>query len=259
MDKKLKFNTLLTELVEIANDMGNMIDKETVDSHFKELDLETGMYTAIYHYLNENKITITGIAPDAAKNNINQTFGVPEDFDISKEEASFVKMYYDELKNIPELTEDEERILVNQLIQNDPTVKNQLIEANLKLVISCVERYRNQGVSVGDLIQEGNLGLMEGISTFNGNGDRIYQDFKEHLNSSIAYAMQNSIDEQIGSSRINEHLASRANSLDITSKELADTLGREPTMEELSKYTSLPEEELRNIMKYSLDALNTIE
>ena len=109
-------------------------------------------------------------------------------------------------------------------------------------------------------MQEGNLGLMEGVMTYHGNADLL--EFHDHLIASIKNAMHDAILEQNTASRIDSHVADRANELDRASISLSKELDRTPTLEELAKYLSLPEDEVERIMKMSLDALtidNSVE
>ena len=250
MDKKLEFNNLLSELMETAIKNNNILDKETVDRHFHDFGMTPDMYTHIYSYLKENKVYVSGLEDSFETS----------DFDITKEEELFVKMYYEELENLDPLTEEEELSLIRVFMENhDELSRKRLIESNLKIILDKIEHFINKGVTVGDLIQEGNLGLVEGIATFESLGDRILIDFKEHLNLSVTNAMQNAVNEYISSNRTGQHLADRANTLDLVARELSKELGREPSLQELSQHVSLSEEEVHNIMKYSLDALNSVD
>lgn len=136
-------------------------------------------------------------------------------------------------------------------------MKLPLLEANLKTVLSLAESFRDKGVSHGDLLQEGNLGLMEGIMTYKGN--TAISEFHSHIENTIKNALNDAILEQNTSSRITSHAADRANELDRASITLSKELDRTPTLEELAKYLSLPEDEVERIMKMSLNALTIDE
>lgn len=253
MDKKLEFGNLLSELVEIAAGNGNIIDKNTVDNHFASLELESPMFTYIYEYLNSQKISVIGIDSNDDENDI---LGVPDKLDTPPLEDAFIQMYYDDLNNITPLDNVSEQNLLSDYLTGNVENSKKLIETNMHLVIDIIKDYQGRGVTHGDLIQEGNLGLMEGVFTFNSQDDSTLDNFKQYIRASIYNAIENAINEHISSSRIDDHLAERSNMLDDASRDLAKTLEREPTLEELAKFTSLSENEIHNIMKYSLDALN---
>ena len=111
-----------------------------------------------------------------------------------------------------------------------------------------------QGVKRGDLIQEGNLGLIEAIMNYDHK-----TDFDEFIVKFIENAMKDAIDEELGMNRIAEHAADRANAISDATTELAQKLGREATIEELCEYMSLSEDEIRDVMKMSLDAMTINE
>ena len=129
-------------------------------------------------------------------------------------------------------------------------MKKRLSEANLRLVVSIAKRYVGRGMLFLDLIQEGNLGLIEGIMNYDHS-----LDFDTFVGTYIEKAMQDAIDEELSINRISNHAAERANAISDATTELAQKLGREATLEELCEYMSLSEDEIRDVMKMSLDAM----
>lgn len=199
--------------------------------------------------------------------------------DVSNEdmkEQRIVEMYLEDIQNAVSLSESEELLYLKKYLNisnnnysenntnnslkldnsNETDIQNltsRLTESNLKLVPDIAKTFKNKGVTFGDLLQEGNLGLLEGIMTYQGNADLT--EFHGHLIHSIKNAMNDAILEQNTSSRIGSHVADRANELDRASINLSKELDRTPTLEELAKYLSLTEDEVERIMKMSLDAL----
>jgi DNA-directed RNA polymerase sigma subunit (sigma70/sigma32) len=285
-DKKAQFHEALAFLIETANINNGKVTTADIHQAFDDIIDDDSMYQLIYDYLLENKISIQGYVQNSSKissasddlsdfNNKEYTdFSAnSSDIDISDinistdtddmKEKNFVDMYYSELENISKLSPESELSLISTLVDNnskdniDKTIVNMLIEGNLNLVIIISENFRNKGVSLADLIQEGNIGLMEGIMTYNGSVD--ITEFHSHLELYITNALNNTIFEQNASSRISSHVADRANELDRASVTLSKELDRTPTLEELAKYLSLPEDEVERIMKMSLNALNVNE
>ena len=270
-EKKSQFHEALSFLVESANINNGSLTIDEIKSALNDVITDDEQYTLVYDYLLENKISIKGYVPIVKKSPANISYNEAEDgnADISEinvstsvddaKEKTFVDMYYDDLENMVVLTEEEELILLEKVLADtsDKLSLNSLIEGNLKTVIELAEDFRNKGVSHGDLLQEGNLGLMEGILTY--DGKLLLEEFHSHLENSIRNAINDAILEQNASSRINFHVADRANELDCASIALSKELDRTPTLEELAKYLSLPEDEVERIMKMSLNALTIDE
>ena len=266
-EKKSQFHEALSFLVESANINNGTLTIDEIKSALDDVITDDSMYQLVYDYLLENKISINGYIPVAKKFT---TSGSSEEvinisnINVSTEEndnkeQTFLNMYYDDLENIITLSAEEECILLEKLLKDshDKTTINSLIEANLKTVLSLAESFRDKGVSHGDLLQEGNLGLMEGIMTYKGN--TAISEFHSHIENTIKNALNDAILEQNTSSRITSHAADRANELDRASITLSKELDRTPTLEELAKYLSLPEDEVERIMKMSLNALTIDE
>lgn len=255
MDKKLEFNTALAGLIETAAANSNSLTTEQIENTFEGI-LDKDMLEHVYEYLVENKVTIKGyIAPVklAEEDTTSNTEDV--EYKESATEQSYINMYLSELDDIMLLSPEEELALITLAKQGDIKSKDKLVEINLKRVINVVDEYKGKGIPTSDLIQEGNLGLIEGIATY--NGEESLTEFHNHLIKYINTAIQSVIDEEIDAGRIGKHLADRANALDRFSTEFAKENGREATLEELAFGMGLPEEEIRNILKYSLDALNS--
>lgn len=267
-DKKAQFHDALSFLVESANINSGVLTMDEIKNALDGIIEDESMYTLVYNYLVENKIKIQGYI-SYTKNNSNESLDEisvdTKDDDIK--EQNIINMYLDDVKNAILLSENDELNHLSDLLNKDvdddclkKTALNSLIETNLNLVTKIADNYKNKGVSYGDLLQEGNLGLIDGIMTYNSIADLT--EFHKYLTVSIKNAITNAIIKQDSSARIGTHIADRANELDRASINLSKELDRTPTLEELAKYLSLPEDEVERIMKMSLDALtidNSIE
>ena len=261
MDKKLEFNDALSALIEYATVNGNELTTENVHTYFNDILDSEDKYAAVYKYLADNKIRITDLDMSTLASISNCDECGSEDStsdhdhdhhhgDSSEEEKMFLEMYMKELDDVPVLTPEEKSVLIEKGCRGDRDAFSRLIEAYLPTVLEYVERFMGQGVRRGDLIQEGNLGLIEGIMNYDHS-----IDFDTFVGVYIEKAMQDAINEELSINRISNHAAERANAISDATTELAQKLGREATIEELCEYMSLSEDEIRDVMKMSLDAM----
>lgn len=263
-NEKSMFHEALTFLIQSANMNSGHITVEEINSAFDGIIDDDSKYSLIYNYLSENNITVDGYDYNSSaktENTLNTSDDISDTSETDTKTKMFLDMYYNDIKNITAVSEDDEFKLLNALVNNNGTddkeVINTLIEANLNMVINQCEAYINKGLPLIDLIQEGNIGLIEGINTYNDEPDLT--DFHSHLTICIKNALESAVFEQSISNRVNSHVVDRANELDRASVELSKELDRTPTLEELSEYLSLPSDEIEQIMKMSLNALTINE
>jgi RNA polymerase primary sigma factor len=157
-----------------------------------------------------------------------------------------VRLYLKSIGRVPLLTKDDEVRLAKRVEQNDMSAKNHLIEANLRLVVSIAKRYTGRGLTLLDLIQEGNLGLIRAVEKFDW---RRGFKFSTYATWWIRQAITRALADQSRTIRIPVHMVERMNRVSRVTRNLAQTLGREPTIDEIAKNVEMTTDQVEDILK----------
>ena len=161
-----------------------------------------------------------------------------------------MKLYFKEMSAISLLTIDEEKELAEKAIAGDMDARNKLVEGNLRLVVSLAKHYQGCGLSLQDLIQEGNIGLIKAVEKFDvSKGFRFSTYAAWWINQTIGRA----IADQSKTIRVPVHMTENINKLRKAARDLTVSLGHEPTDKELADFLKLNIKEVEEIKSYMAD------
>ena len=164
-----------------------------------------------------------------------------------------VRMYLKEIGRVPLLTQEEEQALAQRIEEGDEAAKNQMIEANLRLVVAVAKRYVGRGMHFLDLIQEGNMGLLKAVEKFD---YRKGYKFSTYATWWIRQAITRAIADQARTIRIPVHMVETINKVARASHQLVQELGREPNAREIADFLDLPLSKVEEIMKLSQEPIS---
>lgn len=161
-----------------------------------------------------------------------------------------IKIYMREMGQFSMLSADEEVKLAHRIAEGDQSAKNELVEANLRLVVSLARHYQGCGLSYQDLIQEGNIGLIKAAEKFDvSKGFR----FSTYASWWIKQALSRAIADQSRTIRIPVHMTENINKFKKTERELLSKLNREPKIKEIADVMGISEKQAKEIQSYIVE------
>ena len=161
-----------------------------------------------------------------------------------------IKMYMREMGKIDMLSADEEHHLASLIAQGDKNARNQLVEANLRLVCSLAKHYQGCGLTYQDLIQEGNIGLIKAAEKF--DVEKGFR-FSTYATWWIKQAISRAIADQARTIRVPVHMAENINKVNKIERQLLAELQHEPTNAEIAKAMKMSEDQIAEIKSYMTD------
>ena len=164
-----------------------------------------------------------------------------------------VRMYLKDIGKIPLLTPERELELAQLAAAGDKKAKDELVRANLRLVVSIAKKHINKGMFLLDLIQEGNLGLMKAVEKF--DHQKGFK-FSTYATWWIRQAISRAIADQARTIRIPVHMVETIHKVSRTTRQLLQELGREPTTEEIAERMETTPDKIREILKIAQDPVS---
>ena len=253
--KKLDVNLL------IEKGKKGKLSADDLDEALEEMDFDVDSIDKLYETLEDNGIAFDSDISSEEMNAIEsevEAFGVAENMERILEQEGLaiddpVRLYLKEIGRVPLLNTDREKDLAERMMAGDESAKTELVEANLRLVVSIAKRYVGRGMFFLDLIQEGNLGLMKAVDKF--DYTKGYK-FSTYATWWIRQAITRAIADQARTIRIPVHMVETIHKVSRISRQLLQENGREPTADEIGERISMSAEKVREIMKIAQDPVS---
>lgn len=230
------------EVLRSKNDMEQTVSLSAKEKEPDEADDEE---------LEESKILldIDDDIEEDSEENIEEDLSVMEGADITDP----VRQYLKTIGQVRLLTMEEEQKIAKRISEGDPEAKKELIEANLRLVVSIAKKYVGRGLPLLDLIQEGNIGLMKAVDKF--EYEKGFK-FSTYATWWIRQAITRAIADQARTIRIPVHMVETINKVKKVSSQLLHTNGHEPTADEISDELDMPVDKVREIMRVAQEPVS---
>ncbi len=231
-------------LLEAAQAAGGSLSTDEIALALDELDLDAGQLDDFYHALEEMQIDVVAAVEDVDE---------PGE-EIAKAEVvreistDSLQLFLKDIGKVDLLTAAQEVELAKRIERGDHLAKQEMIEANLRLVVSIAKRYRNQGLPFLDLIQEGTIGLVRAAEKFD---YRKGFKFSTYATWWIRQAVARALADKARTIRMPVHVVEKLNKIVRTERKLRAELCREPTPYEIALDLDLPLEEVEAIMRSS--------
>ena len=257
-DEEGKFN--VNELIARGKSKGGSLTSSEIIEALGDADYDIDQIDKLYDNLESNGIEVNYLdSPDFAdiESEIEQ-YESAEDMEkmLIQEGLAIddpVRMYLKEIGKVPLLDNDAELVLAEKMAHGDGEAKKQLVEANLRLVVSIAKRYVGKGMFFLDLIQEGNLGLMKAVDKFD---YRKGYKFSTYATWWIRQAITRAIADQARTIRIPVHMVETIHKVSRYSRQLLQEYGREASAEEIAEKMGTSADKVREIMKIAQDPVS---
>lgn len=254
-----KFN--LKEIVEKAKAKGSISNAEIMEE-LEDVDYDLEQIEKLYESLESAGVEVTGYLDNPEFDDEIQTeveqYESAEDMEkmLSQEGLAIddpVRMYLKEIGKVPLLDATRELELAELMANGNTEAKKELVESNLRLVVSIAKRYVGKGMFFLDLIQEGNLGLMKAVEKFD---YRKGYKFSTYATWWIRQAITRAIADQARTIRIPVHMVETIHKVSRISRQLLQENGHEATPDEIAAVMGMSAEKVREIMKIAQDPVS---
>ena len=231
-------------LLEAARVSGSLTTEE-ISLALDELDLEAGQLDDFYTTLEELQIDVVGREADEDEAPVEEEFPVANGREVS---TDALQLFLKNVGRVDLLTAAQEVELAKRIERGDHRAKQEMVEANLRLVVSIAKKYRNQGLPFLDLIQEGTIGLVRAAEKFD---YRKGFKFSTYATWWIRQAVARALADKARTIRMPVHVVEKLNKIVRTERKLRAELGREPLPIEIAEDLELGVDEVEHILRSS--------
>ena len=244
MSGEARFLEKLNGLLKLAKDNGGQITIEEVKAYFSEDALTEEQMDLVFEYLLTQKISVKGYVK------MNSDMEV----EFTEEEQTYLKEYQQILSEIKPEAPGEIHNMIERAVQRDVSAKARLVELYMPQVLEIAKELYRPEVFLGDLVQEGNLGLVLGV-------DMLTDEETAHrvMIGQIRQSMQLLLEEQSELASRDKKMIEKVENLDKSIQALTEELGRKVTIDELAVYMGLEVEEIEDILKLAGEDTETEE
>ena len=252
VEKKIDTKAEIRKLIKRGRDQG-FVTQDEILAIFPMPETAIDQVDDLYFKLIEEKIDVfdtTEVDTSDVSKSVSELEKELEDLAAMGEGylSDPVRMYLREIGRVSLLTYEEEVALAKRVEKSDRKARERLINANLRLVVSIAKKYVNRGLTLLDLIEEGNIGLMRAVVKYDWR--RGYK-FSTYATWWIRQAITRAIADQARTIRIPVHMVETINKFNRISRKLMQELGREPTPEEVAFEMGVGSDKIREIIKVS--------
>ena len=258
--EKFDHKTDIKALIEKGKAKGSLSNSDIMEA-LEYSDYDIDQIEKIYEMIENNGIEVTNYINPSEFDDIEievEQLESAEDMEKMLQQEGLaiddpVRMYLKEIGKVPLLEADRELYLAECMAKGDEKAKDELVEANLRLVVSIAKRYVGKGMFFLDLIQEGNLGLMKAVEKF--DYTKGYK-FSTYATWWIRQAITRAIADQARTIRIPVHMVETIHKVSRCQRQLLQELGHEATAEEVAERIGMSPDKVREIMKIAQDPVS---
>lgn len=256
----MNMDNILAALIEKAKKEKNVLSYDEISLAIRDMVVEPEQLDELLDTLEKAGIDITGQQElDVADED--EIIEEAEEIQIASDEEILndvnvqdpVRMYLKEIGHIPLLSAEEEVAVAKRIVEGEDRAKKILVESNLRLVVSIAKRYVGRGLSLLDLIQEGNIGLMKAVDKF--DYEKGYK-FSTYATWWIKQAITRGIADYSRTIRVPVHMVETINRVTKTMRNLTQDLGRTPTDIEIAQTLDMPVEKVTEVLKISREPIS---
>lgn len=287
MIEQSKLLECMEEIKSIAMSQQGRLTREEIQKYLSDMELDSKQMEAVCQYLAASQIVIEGYDPipqetfgnkeaesaveekQRENEKIQESDGKLEDNVSGKKLTKAqrnLQIYQREVSALVENTQEQERELMKRFLEGDSQIRNEVVQGYLGYVLEIAGDYKKRNVLLEEVIAEGNMGLLNAMGVLEQgresflaeNGQPDMERIHSVIEMEIRQAMEMLIDDMTEKKDWEDTILAKINLLHEAAKYLAEEMGRTATQEELSEYTKIPIEEIRDITDLSKDAKKVI-